>query len=67
MKFKERAQKIKKTATHQQLVRKMLKNPAVKADVKKLNREEFVLLDQILAARKEAGLTQAQVAKRMGT
>jgi transcriptional regulator with XRE-family HTH domain len=24
-------------------------------------------LDQILAARKEAGLTQAQVAKRMGT
>ena len=67
MKSKETAQKIKKTLTHQQMVSKMLKNPAVKAEVKKLNIEEFVILDQILAARKEAGLTQAQVAKRMGT
>ncbi len=49
------------------MVSKMLKNPAVKAEVKKLNSEEFAILDQILAARKEAGLTQAQVAKRMGT
>jgi|LauGreDrversion4_2_1035121.scaffolds.fasta_scaffold74178_5 DNA-binding XRE family transcriptional regulator len=67
MKSKETAQKIKKTLTHQQMVSKMLKNPAVKAEVKKLNSEEFAILDQILAARKEAGLTQAQVAKRMGT
>ena len=67
MKSKETAQKIKKTLTHQQMVSKMLKNPTVKAEVKKLNSEEFVILDQILAARKEAGLTQAQVAKRMGT
>ena len=67
MKSKETAQKIKKTLTHQQMVSKMLKNPAVKAEVKKLNSEEFSILDQILAARKEAGLTQAQVAKRMGT
>ena len=67
MKSKEKAQKIKKTLTHQQMVSKMLKNPAVKAEVKKLNSEEFAILDQILAARKEAGLTQAQVAKRMGT
>ena len=67
MKSKEMAQKIKKTLTHQQMVSKMLKNPAVKAEVKKLNSEEFAILDQILAARKEAGLTQAQVAKRMGT
>ena len=67
MKSKETAQKIKKTLTHQQMVSKMLKNPAVRAGVKKLNSEEFAILDQILAARKEAGLTQAQVAKRMGT
>ena len=46
---------------------KLLKNPAVKAEVEKLNREEFAILDQILAARKAAGLSQAQVAKRMGT
>jgi DNA-binding XRE family transcriptional regulator len=60
--------KIKvKAATHKQLVDKLLKNPAVKAEVEKLNREEFAILDQILAARKAAGLSQAQVAKRMGT
>ena len=60
--------KIKaKAATHKQVVDKLLKNPAVKAEVEKLNREEFAILDQILAARKAAGLSQAQVAKRMGT
>jgi DNA-binding XRE family transcriptional regulator len=55
------------TATHKQIISKLLKNPAVKAEVEKLNREEFAILDQILAARKAAGLSQAQVAKRMGT
>jgi len=56
-----------KALTHKQLVSKMLKNPAVKAEVNQLNREEFAILDEILAARKEAGLSQAQIAKRMGT
>ena len=59
--------KSTKTLTHKQMVNKMLKNPAVKVEVEKLNREEFAILDQILAARKEAGLSQAQIAKRMGT
>ena len=60
---------IKKTKplSHKQLVGKMLKNPAVKAEFDKLNREEFAILDEILAARKKAGLSQAEVAKRMGT
>ncbi|WP_439650393.1 helix-turn-helix domain-containing protein [Polynucleobacter kasalickyi] len=49
------------------MVNKMLKNSAVKAEVDKLNREEFAILDEILAARKESGLTQAQIAKLMGT
>ncbi len=53
--------------THAHMVKKMLKNPAVKAAVDKLNREEFAILDEILAARKRAGLSQAQIAKRMGT
>ena len=53
--------------THKQMVSKMLKNSAVKAEVDKLNREEFAILDEILAARKESGLTQAQIAKLMGT
>ena len=56
-----------KTLTHKQLVSKMLKNPAVKAEVEQLNRVEFAILDEILTARKEAGLSQAQIAKRMGT
>jgi DNA-binding XRE family transcriptional regulator len=56
-----------KPTTHKKMVDKLLKNPAVKAEVEKLNREEFAILDQILAARKAAGLSQAKVAKRMGT
>jgi len=60
---------IKKTKllSHKQMVNKMLKDPAVKAEVTKLNREEFAILDEILAARKKAGLSQAEIAKRMGT
>jgi len=60
-------QKKTKMLTHKQMVSKMLKKPAVKAAVKELDRTEFAILDEILAARKEAGLTQAQVAKKMGT
>ena len=56
-----------KPLSHKQLVSKMLKDPAVKAEVDKLNREEFAILDEILAARKKAGLSQAEIAKRMGT
>lgn len=65
--MKATAKKITKPLTHKQLIGKMLKNPSVKAEVNKLNREEFAILDEILAARKEAGLSQAQIAKRMGT
>lgn len=52
--------------THDQLVKKMLKRPAVKAAYEAQN-EEYALLDELLAARQRAGLTQAQVAERMGT
>ena len=33
----------------------------------RLKREESALLDALIKARQDAGLTQAQVAKRMGT
>ena len=59
--------KLTQPLTHAQMVKKMLKNPAVKAEVDKLNREELAILDQILAARKQAGLSQAQIAKRIAT
>ncbi|EEG2782626.1 helix-turn-helix transcriptional regulator [Salmonella enterica] len=52
--------------THDEMVSKMLSNPAVKAEYDAIE-EEFALLDEMLAARKKAGLTQAQVAERMGT
>ncbi|HGG6232250.1 TPA: helix-turn-helix domain-containing protein [Salmonella enterica subsp. enterica serovar Enteritidis] len=55
-----------KRMTHDEMVSKMLSNPAVKAEYDAIE-EEFALLDEMLAARKKAGLTQAQVAERMGT
>jgi transcriptional regulator with XRE-family HTH domain len=39
----------------------------VKKEVERIEREEGELLDQLLKARHDAGLTQAQVAERMGT
>ncbi len=56
-----------KVMTHEQMIAKMLKNPVVRAEHDQLNREEFAILDEILAARRAAGLSQAQVAERMGT
>ncbi|MDX2252045.1 MAG: helix-turn-helix transcriptional regulator [Nitrospira sp.] len=53
--------------THDQLVKRLMRRPGVRAEVRRLEREEAELLDALLKARHEAGLTQAQVAKRMGT
>ncbi len=53
--------------THDQIVKKLMRRPGVRAEVERLEREEFALLDALLKARQDAGLTQAQVAKRMGT
>lgn len=53
--------------THDQLVKKLLRRPRVRTEVERIEREESVLLDALLKARQEAGLTQSQVAVRMGT
>jgi len=52
--------------THKQLVKRMLRKPAVAAEFKALE-PEFALLDELLRARTRAGLSQAEVARRMGT
>jgi len=52
--------------THKAFVKKMLKQPAVKAEYD-AQAEEFALLDELLKARRRAGMTQAEVAARMGT
>ena len=54
--------------THDQLVAKLMRRPGVrKREVERIECEEDELLDLLLKARHDAGLTQAQVAERMGT
>lgn len=53
--------------THDQIVKKLMRRPGVKAEVERIEREEGELLDSLLKARHEAGLSQADVAERMGT
>jgi ribosome-binding protein aMBF1 (putative translation factor) len=53
--------------TFKQMRERVLADPEARAEYERLNREEFALLDQMLAARREAGLSQADVAHRMGT
>ena len=52
--------------THDELVKKMLDNPKVKIEYDTLA-NEFILFKQMVKARKEANLTQEDVAKRMKT
>lgn len=56
-----------KTLTHAELKAKALARPEVRNEYDRLNREEFSLLDEMLSARRAAGLSQAQIAERMGT
>lgn len=53
--------------SHNQLVKKLLRRRGVRTEVDRIEREEVALLDALLKARQEAGLTQSQVAVRMGT
>ncbi|ECC9949262.1 XRE family transcriptional regulator [Salmonella enterica subsp. houtenae] len=54
------------TITHDEMAAKWMEDPAFKAEYDAIA-DEFALLDEMLAARKEAGLTQAELAERMGT
>ena len=53
--------------THDEVVSKLLRRSGVRREVDRIERVEGELLDQLLKARHDAGLTQAQVAERMGT
>lgn len=53
--------------THDQIVARLMRRPGVRKELERIEREEGALLDLLLKARQEAGLTQAQVAERMGT
>jgi predicted transcriptional regulator len=52
--------------TYEEMKAIALSNPVVRAEFERIEREEMPMLDAILKARKEAKLTQEQVAKRMG-
>ena len=52
--------------THKELKNKALKKSSVKKEYKTLE-PEFSLLREMLRARKKVGLSQAQIAERMGT
>jgi transcriptional regulator with XRE-family HTH domain len=52
--------------THDELKTKALRNPHVRAEYNALE-AEFAWLAELLQARNRAGLTQAEVAERMGT
>lgn len=54
-------------AAHDEVIKKLMSRPGVAAEVKRIEREEGELLDALLKARHEAGLTQAELAARMGT
>jgi|WetSurMetagenome_2_1015567.scaffolds.fasta_scaffold58444_3 transcriptional regulator with XRE-family HTH domain len=52
--------------THKELKTRALKRKDVKEEYDRLE-EEFSFLDEFLKARSSAGITQAQVAERIGT
>ncbi len=52
--------------SHRTLRARALARPEVKAEYERI-KPEFDFLDQVLTARKAAGLTQADVAERIGT
>lgn len=52
--------------THKALKARALERPDVKAEYERLD-EEFSFIDEFLKARSAAGVTQAEVAERIGT
>jgi predicted transcriptional regulator len=52
--------------THEEMIAKMLENPLVRTEYERIEREEMPALDAILKARKESGMSQADIAKVMG-
>jgi ribosome-binding protein aMBF1 (putative translation factor) len=54
------------TKTHRQMVDEWKREPEFKATYDELEME-FTLLRELLLARQKAGLTQAEVAEKMGT
>jgi DNA-binding XRE family transcriptional regulator len=57
---------VKTRKSHDEMVAEWMRDPKFKAEYDALD-EEFVLFDELIKARHAAGLTQQEVASRMGT
>lgn len=53
--------------THVDVVKTLMNRQGVRDELERIEQEEGELLDALLKARQDAGLTQANLAKRMGT
>ena len=51
---------------HDQVIKTLLQRPGVRAEVERIEREESSLLKELLKARQDAGVTQAQLAEQIG-
>lgn len=63
---RKKDKKVSSPKTHEEMVSKWMNDPAFKAEYDVLE-EEYQLLKEMLRARKRIGLTQKDVADRMGT
>ena len=52
--------------SHEDFKKKLLSDPEVQKEYDRLE-PEFLLLDELLRAREASGLSQAEIARRMGT
>lgn len=52
--------------SHKEFKKRMLADPESRAEFDRLD-PEFALLDELLSARQQAGVSQAEIARRMGT
>lgn len=52
--------------THDEMIKEWMQDPAFKKEYDALE-SKFALFDELIKARNNAGLTQAEVAERMGT
>ena len=62
----EKNKRLPALKAHDEMVAEWMNDPAFKAEYNALE-EEFQLLKEMLHARKRAGMTQEDVAERMGT
>lgn len=53
--------------THVDVVKTLMNRQGVRDELERIEQEEGELVDASLKARQDAGLTQADLAKRMGT